>query len=129
MSTQLPSERELQLLKILWEREGGTVRALCEQMAQQGHTLAYTTVLTVMQTMEQKGLVRHTAAGKTYTYHAVVQRDTTFKSLARGFLESVFDGAVDQYLMHALDHRQLSADEVRQLEATVAKAKQQSRKS
>ena len=60
--------------------------------------------------MEQKGLVRHRQSGKAYLYAAEAQRDRTFRTLAGGFLEKVFDGAVDEYLVHAIQSRRLSAD-------------------
>jgi BlaI family penicillinase repressor len=125
-----PTERELQLLKILWDRGEATVREVCTVMAEQGHQLAYTTVLTVLQTMEQKSLVGHNAQGKTYSYFPRVERETTFRSLARGFLDTVFDGALDQYVLHALDAKSLSAGELERLESLLAQArKQKSRRS
>ena len=123
-----PSQRELQALKILWERGEATVRDICDALAQRGESLAYTTILSLMQTMEQKGLVGHTAEGKTYSYFPKVGRDSTFRTLARGFLDSVFDGAMDEYLLHALQTRKLSADEIARLEELIDQAKDQSRR-
>ena len=65
--------------------------------------LAYTTVLSLLQVMEQKGLVDHQRIGKAYVYAPRVERQSTFRRLAGSFLEKVFDGAVDEYLVHALD--------------------------
>lgn len=123
----IPTERELQALKILWDRGEATVRDIAGSLAQRGESLAYTTILSLMQTMEQKGLVGHKAAGKTYSYFPKVRRDSTFRSLARGFLDSVFDGAMDEYLLHALQTRKLSADEIARLEKLIDQAKDQSR--
>lgn len=128
MASVVPTERELQLLKILWDRGESTVRDVCAAMAVQGHRLAYTTVLTLLQTMEQKSLVGHTAQGKTYSYFARVNRESTFRSLARGFLDSVFDGALDEYVLHALDARKTSPAELARLEAMLADAKKKSRR-
>jgi BlaI family penicillinase repressor len=128
VASVVPTERELQLLKILWDRGESTVRDVCEAMTLQGHRLAYTTVLTLLQTMEQKSLVGHTAQGKTYSYFAKVNRESTFRSLARGFLDSVFDGALDEYVLHALDARKISPAELERLEAMLAEAKKKSRR-
>lgn len=117
------SERELQALKILWELGGGTVRDVCAALERRGEQLAYTTVLSLLQVMEQKGLVGHKAEGKVYTYFAQVERNSTFRSLARDFLENVFDGAVEQFVLHALQDQRLTADEIDQLEAIIARAK------
>lgn len=124
----IPTERELQALKILWDRGEATVRDICQSLAERGQSLAYTTILSLMQTMEQKGLVGHKAEGKTYSYFPKVGRDSTFRSLARGFLDSVFDGAMDEYLLHALQTRKLSADEIARLEKLIGQAKDQSRR-
>lgn len=120
-----PTERELQALKILWRRGEATVREICDDLQQSGQQLAYTTVLSLMQVMEQKGLVGHTTVGKVYSYHALAQERSTLASLARTFLDSVFDGAVDQYLLHALGDRKISPDELTRLEALLAAARKQ----
>ena len=86
--------------------------------------MAYTTVLSLLQVMEQKGLVGHTASGKVYTYFARVEREATLARLARGFLDRVFDGAMDEYVLHALDPKKLSAAELARLESLIASARQ-----
>ena len=119
----VPSERELQALKVLWQAGEATVREICEAISEQGNSLAYTTVLSLLQVMEQKGLVGHRASGKVYSYFATVERAATVRALARGFLDRVFDGAVDEYLVHALESKRPSADEIRKLEELIAQAK------
>jgi predicted transcriptional regulator len=118
-----PSERELQALKILWQQGEATVREICDALAERGERLAYTTVLSLLQVMEQKELVGHTQSGKVYSYFPKVQREHTFRSLASGFLENVFDGATDQYLLHALQDKRLSQEELERLENMIAEAK------
>src|SRR3990170_3091042 len=98
----IPTDRELEALKVLWQHGEATVRDICDRMNQSGAKLAYTTVLSLLQVMEQKGLVRHRQSGKAYLYSAAAERDRTFRTLAGGFLEKVFDGAVDEYLVHAI---------------------------
>jgi BlaI family transcriptional regulator, penicillinase repressor len=120
----VPTERELQALKVLWQQGEATVREICSEIAKGGDALAYTTVLSLLQVMEQKGLVGHRANGKVYTYFALAEREPTVRALARGFLDRVFDGAVDEYLVHALESKRPSADEIRKLEELIAQAKQ-----
>jgi BlaI family transcriptional regulator, penicillinase repressor len=124
----IPTDRELEALKVLWQRGEATVREVYEQINQDGATLAYTTVLSLLQVMEQKGLVGHRQRGKAYTYFAKAQRDRTFQVLAGGFLDKVFDGAVDEYLVHALQSRRMSAEELDRLEKMIAKTKTRSKK-
>jgi BlaI family penicillinase repressor len=120
----MPTERELQALKVLWQSGEATVREICDAINAQGESLAYTTVLSLAQVMEQKGLVGHRSSGKVYTYFARVGREATVRQLTRGFLDRVFDGAVDEYLVHALEARQPSPEEIRRLEELIEKAKQ-----
>ena len=130
MSEPKPTERELDLLKILWLRERATVREIYEVLHSQDTQLAYTTVLSLLQTMERKGLVGHEAEGKTYHYFAAVEREKTCRDLARSFLDHVFDGAMDEYLVHAMESRRPSHQELDQLEAMIAdfRSRRQSRK-
>jgi len=102
----------------------GDRREICEAINAQGESLAYTTVLSLLQVMEQKGLVGHRTSGKVYSYFARVARDTTVQRLTRGFLDRVFDGAVDEYLVHALEAKHPSPEEIRRLEELIAQAKQ-----
>lgn len=115
-----PTERELDLLKILWDRERATVREIYEVLHQQDTQLAYTTVLSLLQTMERKGLVNHEAEGKAYHYFAKAPRERTFQELAGSFLDHVFDGAMDEYLVHAMESREPSKQELDDLEAMIA---------
>ena len=120
----VPSERELQALKVLWAAGEATVREITAAIGEQGDSLAYTTVLSLLQVMEQKGLVGHKASGKVYSYFAKVRKEPTVRALARGFLDRVFDGAVDEYLVHALEARRPTEAEIRRLEELIARAKE-----
>lgn len=128
MAELVPTDRELQALKVLWERGEATVREVWKMLSAADADLAYTTILSLMQVMEQKGLVTHRADGKTYIYFPQVDRQRVFQRLARGFLDKVFDGAVDEYLVHALDSRRTSPEELDRLEQMIAEAKTQSRR-
>lgn len=129
MATVEPSERELQALKVIWQRETATVREICDAINAGGEQLAYTTVLSLLQVMEQKGLIGHQVQGKVYSYFAKVEQAAVYRRLAGGFLESVFDGALDQYVLHALGGRRITAAELEQLEKVVAEARQRMRRN
>jgi BlaI family penicillinase repressor len=126
MADPQPTERELEALKVLWQRGEATVRDVCDAMNGAGQDLAYTTVLSLLQVMEQKGLVTHRRQGKAYVYLPRIERDATLGQLAAGFLERVFDGSLDEYLVHALGSRNVNKSELEQLEAMLAKAKRSS---
>jgi BlaI family penicillinase repressor len=118
-----PTGRELEALKVLWSRGRATVREIYNELRPRDGELAYTTALSLLQTMEQKGLVGHEAAGKAYVYFAKVGRDSTFRKLAGGFLDRVFDGAMGEYVARALQSRRTSLEELEELEAMIAEAK------
>jgi BlaI family transcriptional regulator, penicillinase repressor len=123
MTDSAPTDRELEALKVLWDRREATVREIAEAMNSGKEDLAYTTVLSLLQVMEQKGLVDHRRDGKAYVYLPKVERQSTFRQLADGFLEKVFDGAVDEYLVHALESKRLTDRELGELEAMLADAR------
>ena len=123
MSEIVPTERELEALKVLWTRGKATVREVYGELRPRDGEMAYTTVLSLLQTMEQKGLVGHEANGKAYLYFAKVKRDRVFRRLAGGFLDQVFDGALGEYVSRALQSRRPSVEELEGLERMIADAK------
>jgi predicted transcriptional regulator len=127
-----PTERELEALKVLWHRREATVRDIADAMNAVAQTtadeLAYTTVLSLLQVMEQKGLVDHRRDGKAYVYFPLVERRSTFRQLAGDFLDKVFDGALGEYLVHALESKRLSEAELAELEAMLAETRKKSEK-
>ncbi len=138
MSPIEPTERELQILKILWQRERGTVREVWKELLRldreadpEAPELAYTTVLTMFQIMERKGLVGHEAIGRTYHYFPVEQRESTITKMIGSFVDRVFDGAREELLIHAIDPARLSLEEISRLEEKLAEVKKnvQSRKN
>ena len=119
MTDLQPTDRELEALKVLWDQGEATVREICDAMnadPNAKNSLAYTTVLSLLQVMEQKNLVAHRRQGKAYVYLPQVEREKTLRDLAGGFLERVFDGSLDEYLVHALGTRKVSQQELQQLE-------------
>src|SRR5262245_48826497 len=123
MPDAVPTTRELEALKVLWDGGRATVREIHEAMRKDGEDLAYTTVLSLLQTMEQKGLVARELVGKAHVYTAKVRRERTLRDMAGGFVERVFDGAMDQFLVRALESRSHSVEELEELEKMIARAK------
>ena len=130
MPDNMPTERELEVLKILWQQEKITVRELWKMMLTKQPELGYTAVLTLLQYMEKKEMVAHEAVGKAYHYYAVQEEKETITGMVRRFVNSVFDGAMDAYIAHALEQEAMSAEELDALEKKIhsAKAKKSKRR-
>ena len=118
MAEVVPSEREMDVLKALWAIGSGSVREVHERMCPGGE-LAFNTVQTLLRIMEDKGLVRHRAEGRTFIYEPVYSRDR----VASRLLHRVFDGALDQVVLSLLQAKDASEDELKDLERLIAEAR------
>lgn len=127
MSEVSPTPRELEALKVLWREGPATVREVHEGMGTREAGLAYTTVLSLLQTMEKKGLVGHEPSGKAYAYFARVRRDDVLGRLAAGFLDQVFDGSLVDYVARVLRSRKPDEAVLEEIGRLVAEAKEAAR--
>jgi len=105
----VPSERELEILKVLWELGAGSVREVHERMCPGGE-LAFNTIQTMLRIMEDKGLVEHR------------------ERVSSRFLNKVFDGALDQLVVSMLRAKDVSAGELKDLQKLIAKARRDKQK-
>jgi len=117
-----PTERELQILKILWAKGEGTVREVHEEMSR-SLPIVQNTVQAFLRTMEEKGLVRHRVAGRSFIYQPVPQDQATKQKLVSRVLHRVFDGAIDQLVQSVLSLRQPTAEELEKIETLLEEAR------
>ena len=96
-----PSELELQVLSVLWERGPSTARQVLEAMPD-GKARAYTTVLTVMQVMEKKRLLTHTRDGVAHVYRPAVSKRHVLRPLLRGLVDRIFGGSTSAAVQQLL---------------------------
>ena len=108
------TDRELDVMAVLWERGPSTVS---EVRAQLRDPLAYTTVLTVLRTLEGKGHVAHAEEGRAHRYRPLVAREQAGRSAIRRLLGTVFGGSPELLLTQLVRDRGLSADELARLRA------------
>jgi predicted transcriptional regulator len=113
-----PSERELDVLRVLWEIGKGSVRDVHDRISPD-LGLAFNTVQTVLRNMEEKGLVGHRAEGRTFIYFPKHTRE----QVTSRFLSKVFGGALDQFVLSMLRVADASPKELRDLEALIARAR------
>lgn len=126
MAAPQPTERELEILKVLWDRGEATVREVYETMREHA-PIVQNTVQAFLRTMEEKGLVEHRLDGRSFIYRAAVPRATTSRRMVSGLLDRLFDGAVDQLVHSALSLRQPSADELSKLEQLIEDCRKKQR--
>lgn len=118
MSHISPSERELDILKVLWDLGESKVRDVHDALNKQQKT-AFTTVQTLLRIMAEKGLVKRRADGRTLFYAP----KHTLEKVSSRFLNRVFDGSLDKLVLNMLQAEDVSAEEMRELEKLIAKAR------
>lgn len=118
MKKREPSNLEMQVLSLIWDRGPSTVREIQEALPD-GKVRAYTTVLTVLQVMEKKGLVRHTSQGNTHVYAARVSPKQTVGPLLRNLVRNIFGGSPSAVLQHLLDENEISPEELARLKSLI----------
>ncbi len=123
---QMVTDRELEILKVLWALGKGSVREVQEELIRQAGPVAYSTVQTLLNIMEEKkGLVRHVVEGRTFIYIPKKTPDRTIRELTQRFVDRVFDGALDQVMVALLDSRTPSAEEFDRMRQMIDEAQKQ----
>lgn len=111
--------QELAIMKVVWDLGDATVRDVYERL-RMGRRIAYTTVLTMMGILEQKGYLRKSRAERAYVYRAVRPRQQVVSAMVREFVDRVFDGASASLLLHLVDGVRLSQKDRAALKRIIA---------
>jgi predicted transcriptional regulator len=114
-----PSELELQVLAVLWREGASTAREVSASMPD-GKARAYTTVLTVLQVMEKKGLVKHRPDGRAHRYSACVTKRQVLGPMLRQLVANVFGGSSATAVQHLLAENKVSAEELDEIRTLIA---------
>ena len=114
MKKAQPSNLELQVLSVLWDRGPLTARDVLEDMPD-GKKRAYTTILSVMQVMEKKGLLTHTRQGNTHVYKPTVSQRQTLKPIMKGLVANIFGGSPAQVMQHILNENEVNETELEEI--------------
>lgn len=109
-----PTESELEILQVLWERENATVRDVHEELLKSKEA-GYTTTLKLMQIMFEKGLVTRDSSSKTHIYTPVVTRENTQALFVNKMIDSLFAGSPAQLVMQALGNHRASKAELEEI--------------
>ena len=112
-----PTESELEILRVIWDRESASVRDVHEELAK-NKDVGYTTTLKLMQIMHEKGLVKRDDTFKTHIYQAAVSKEKTQKHLLGKMINTLFGGSPTELVLQALGNHKASPqelDEIQQL--------------
>ena len=99
--------QELAIMKVVWSRDKATVRDVYEAMREK-RTIAYTTVMTMMRILEEKGYLKKTLVDRAHVYKPAQRRQQVIGAMVRDFLDRVFDGASDSLLVHLAKDNKLT---------------------
>jgi predicted transcriptional regulator len=105
------TENELQIMKIIWEKSSTTVRDVYEELLKH-RKIAYTTVMTVMGVLEQKGHLKKTAKGRAYVYSPAHPQNEVVRSMVRDFVQRLFNGMSKPLLVHMIEDGKLTEAEL-----------------
>ena len=113
-STPRPTDGELAILRVLWERGASTVRQVHDSLIRERPT-AYTTALKLLQIMTEKGLVRRDESDRTHIYHARLSEEQTQRQLVRDLVDRAFGGSASKLVLQALATKRASAEELTEI--------------
>ena len=119
-----PTESELEILGVLWEKGLASVREVHEELART-KDVGYTTTLKLMQIMHEKGLVKRDDSVKTHIYQAIVSREKTQKHLLGRMINGLFGGSPTQLVIQALGNYKASAEEIEEIQQLLNNLKKQ----
>ena len=109
--------RELDVMSILWRAGSGTVTEVREALDED---LAYTSVLSALQTLEEKGFVRHESEGRAYRYYPTVAPENAGRSALARIREAVFQGSAEMMFAQLVSDEKLNRDELERMRRLLA---------
>jgi BlaI family transcriptional regulator, penicillinase repressor len=114
----VPTDQELEILKVIWRLGQATVRDVHQDLSQR-RKVAYTTVLTMMGILEQKGHLKKRAGERAYIYAPTQPEQNVVGRMVHEFVGRVFNGASKPLLMHLVEDPEISAEDLKEMEAVL----------
>jgi predicted transcriptional regulator len=115
------TEAELRLMNVLWTRGASTVNDVLAALPEDP-PLAYSTVLTTLRILEEKGYIKHKKDGRAFLYVPRVPREQAQRSALRQLLSRFFENSAEQLVLNILKHEKLDAAELRRLRRMIEEA-------
>src|SRR5580698_864023 len=108
------TSQELEIMKVVWSSGASTVRGVYEALLER-RKIAYTTVMTMMNILEQKGYLKKTQKDRAYVYQATKPQKQVIRGMVREFVDRVFNGSAEPLLLHLVEDRRLSEEDLNQI--------------
>jgi BlaI family penicillinase repressor len=105
------TRQELQIMKVVWSMESATVKDVCRVISQHKKT-AYTTVLTLMGILEDKGALMHQRCGRAYSYRPLLTREQAIRNQIRDLVTRLFDGRPEKLIEAVLEVETIDAEQL-----------------
>jgi BlaI family penicillinase repressor len=118
-----PTDAELEILQVLWQKGPSSVRQVHEHLSGDRDT-GYTTTLKFMQIMAEKGLVRRNTDARSHIYEAAIAETDVQQQLLRRFVDTAFRGSAMSLVMQALGQHQAAGEELDQIKALIEQMEQ-----
>lgn len=115
-----PTEKELEILQILWKKGPAAVKEVHEAMGGEANN-GYTTILKLLQIMHEKGLVTRQKSGKLHLYKAVPTQENTRQQILDKMIDTVFQGSAMQLVMSALGNKKSTKEELTEIKKYLEK--------
>jgi BlaI family transcriptional regulator, penicillinase repressor len=110
---------ELDVLKVLWDRGSCTVREVLDEFHVRGRRVAYTTVLTLLTRLEQKGAVASDKSEQAYVYRPKVTRERITATRLKTLVHQLYDGAATPLVLQLMQSEKFSPEEIAQLQQLI----------
>ena len=117
--------QELEIMKVVWKLGTPTVRQVYETMLEQ-RKVAYTTVMTMMNILEQKGYLKKRQGERAFVYTPSKPEKQVIRGMVREFVDRVFNGAAEPLLLHLVEDDQLSKEELDEIRRSIPGEKKRS---
>ncbi|HEY3739008.1 MAG TPA: BlaI/MecI/CopY family transcriptional regulator [Bryobacteraceae bacterium] len=119
------TDQELEIMKVVWELGPATVRDVYEKLLERRH-IAYTTVMTMMKILEDKGHLDKTQVDRAYVYRSTKPQQQVLRGMVREFVDRVFNGSAEPLLMHLIEEEKISKDDFAEMKRLVKAHRRQS---
>lgn len=128
--SKYPTELELEILKVLWQRSSLLVREVREELARQGRKLAHTTLITTLNVMHGKGFAKRdtSTGGRGYAFSPKVSREEVSRGMIGDLVDRVFEGSTSALMLSLLENDQLDSASHAELRKLIARYRREEEK-